>query len=325
MENGQKSRKNYKRRAAKKLKKKTESLRLFIGGFPSELTEQDLISHFTQFGTITKIKIQRDRKKGYSKGYGFITCDSTNTKAKILATTHTIAGRQIDINVPISKEKSKRLKEELYNRKLYIPNLVPRLTENDLINYFLKFGKIKKVYLVQDKLNDESKLIGYVEFFDHETRENVFEEARIHKIGPFVIDVKRYSPTGWTKKNDETETKMSSEGLKISNKQEFKPKLISSGWCKKFENFKYKAKIKKVVLAKNILLNLIDLESRVIPMVEDKDEVLVNGKKVKRVEEFAKLDFNVWSGQREIKMDEGNLQLVVSMDREEEELDEALA
>ncbi|XP_070839136.1 RNA-binding motif protein, X-linked 2 isoform X2 [Chaetodon trifascialis] len=49
-----------------------DSAWIFIGGFPYELTEGDIICVFSQYGEIVNINLVRDKKTGKSKGFCFI-------------------------------------------------------------------------------------------------------------------------------------------------------------------------------------------------------------------------------------------------------------
>ncbi|XP_069049722.1 RNA-binding motif protein, X-linked 2 [Lepisosteus oculatus] len=49
-----------------------DSAWIFIGGFPYELTEGDVICVFSQYGEIANINLVRDNKTGKSKGFCFI-------------------------------------------------------------------------------------------------------------------------------------------------------------------------------------------------------------------------------------------------------------
>ncbi|KAL6098263.1 rbmx2 [Pungitius sinensis] len=49
-----------------------DSAWVFVGGFPYELTEGDIICVFSQYGEIVNINLVRDKKTGKSKGFCFI-------------------------------------------------------------------------------------------------------------------------------------------------------------------------------------------------------------------------------------------------------------
>ncbi|KAJ8266893.1 hypothetical protein GJAV_G00135870 [Gymnothorax javanicus] len=101
-----------------------DSAWIFIGGFPYELTEGDLICVFSQYGEITNINLVRDKKTGKSKGFAFICYE--DQRSTILAVDNfngiKIKGRTIrvdhvkDYRPPKDHEDiddvTKRLREE---------------------------------------------------------------------------------------------------------------------------------------------------------------------------------------------------------------------
>jgi RNA recognition motif-containing protein len=47
-------------------------MKLFVGGFPLDITEIELVMLFNTFGTVSTIKIVRDKKTRKCKGYAFL-------------------------------------------------------------------------------------------------------------------------------------------------------------------------------------------------------------------------------------------------------------
>ncbi|XP_073833422.1 RNA-binding motif protein, X-linked 2 [Musca autumnalis] len=60
-----------------------DSAWIFVGGFPYNLTEGDLICVFSQYGEIVNIHLVRDKETGKSKGFCFICYE--DTRSAILA------------------------------------------------------------------------------------------------------------------------------------------------------------------------------------------------------------------------------------------------
>ncbi len=52
------------------------SFKLFVGGLPFSMSDQDLSDAFAQFGTVVSAKVVTDRETGRSKGFGFVEYDS---------------------------------------------------------------------------------------------------------------------------------------------------------------------------------------------------------------------------------------------------------
>uniref|UniRef100_A0A1A7YWM4 RNA-binding motif protein, X-linked 2 n=2 Tax=Iconisemion striatum TaxID=60296 RepID=A0A1A7YWM4_9TELE len=77
-----------------------DSAWIFIGGFPFELSEGDLICVFSQYGEIVNINLVRDKKTGKSKGFCFICYE--DQRSTILAVDNfngiKIKGRTIRVD-----------------------------------------------------------------------------------------------------------------------------------------------------------------------------------------------------------------------------------
>ncbi|XP_042372642.1 RNA-binding motif protein, X-linked 2 [Plectropomus leopardus] len=101
-----------------------DSAWVFVGGFPYELTEGDVICVFSQYGEIVNINLVRDKKTGKSKGFCFICYE--DQRSTVLAVDNfngiKIKGRTIrvdhvkDYRPPKDTEDmddiTKRLREE---------------------------------------------------------------------------------------------------------------------------------------------------------------------------------------------------------------------
>lgn len=60
-----------------------DSAYIFIGGLPSELTEGDVLTIFSQFGEPEHIDLIRDKETGKKRGFGFMKYD--DQRSTILA------------------------------------------------------------------------------------------------------------------------------------------------------------------------------------------------------------------------------------------------
>ncbi|XP_020564753.1 RNA-binding motif protein, X-linked 2 [Oryzias latipes] len=77
-----------------------DSAWIFVGGFPYELTEGDLLCVFSQYGEIVNVNLVRDKKTGKSKGFCFICYE--DQRSTILAVDNfngiKIKGRTIRVD-----------------------------------------------------------------------------------------------------------------------------------------------------------------------------------------------------------------------------------
>lgn len=82
----------------KRVSKKAQYGKIFVGGLTPDITDEDIKSYFSQFGTIMELQAPFDKLKNQRKGFCFITFDSRDVVYKLLKTPkQTINGREVDV------------------------------------------------------------------------------------------------------------------------------------------------------------------------------------------------------------------------------------
>ncbi|KAL9157035.1 hypothetical protein ABFS82_09G118900 [Erythranthe guttata] len=73
--------------------------KIFVGGLPLSLNEDDLREYFSSYGDIMEHQIMLDHKTGRSRGFGFVTFESEDAVEKIFSDgqMHEISGKQVEI------------------------------------------------------------------------------------------------------------------------------------------------------------------------------------------------------------------------------------
>jgi len=80
-----------------------QSRKIFIGGLPLSLTQEDLKDYFSQYGAIVETSIQMTRE-GRSRGFGFITFEAESAYQQVIGTkTHTIANKTVEVKRVVPK------------------------------------------------------------------------------------------------------------------------------------------------------------------------------------------------------------------------------
>lgn len=147
---------------------------LFVGGLSASTTEQDLWNHFYKYAKkIDSIKIMIDRKSKQSKGYAMISLPIDQKISHILAESHTVCDRKVDVQMAAKKSEKKQLKEDLKKRKLFVNGLPVDFVGADIEKFFSQFGKIKSGYIIKDFDSGTSKGYGFIEFEDTEVARQV--------------------------------------------------------------------------------------------------------------------------------------------------------
>lgn len=92
----------------------TVSSKLFIGNLSFKVRSEDLRSAFEKFGNVTDAAVVNDRETGRSRGFGFVTFDSTDSAATAQKNMDNfdLLGRPIRVNFAEQRERQPRA----YNR-----------------------------------------------------------------------------------------------------------------------------------------------------------------------------------------------------------------
>ncbi len=80
--------------------------KLYVGNLSFKTTEDDLRSHFGQFGSVTDVYVAMDKMTGRPRGFAFVTmgtADEAKTAAEKVNGTE-LGGRQLTVNEARPKE-----------------------------------------------------------------------------------------------------------------------------------------------------------------------------------------------------------------------------
>lgn len=74
--------------------------KLFVGGIPFAMTEEELNELFAAFGTVVSAVIINDKFSGRSKGFGFVEMSSDEEAQAAIKALHDseVGGRKITVN-----------------------------------------------------------------------------------------------------------------------------------------------------------------------------------------------------------------------------------
>jgi RNA recognition motif-containing protein len=96
---------------AKKRLEANRELKLYLGGLPEELTEQDLHDYFSTFGELSNSYIIYDFDTKKSRGFGFVEYMNKADVLKVLDLDHV---SKMKLKNDIKKEKEKNKKDKSY-------------------------------------------------------------------------------------------------------------------------------------------------------------------------------------------------------------------
>ncbi|CAF3252666.1 unnamed protein product [Rotaria sp. Silwood2] len=163
--------------------------KVFIGSLSYRIDENTFRDYWTQFGTVLNATILRDRE-GHSRGFGFVTFDnSASVDAVMQARPHTLDNRVVEPKRAVPREASHKPDMQLAVKKLYLGGIKEPLTENDLKDYFSKYGTIVNATVMKDR-DGQYRGFGFIEFDDYDPVDKIILEKN-HIICGYQIDVQK--------------------------------------------------------------------------------------------------------------------------------------
>ncbi len=80
--------------------------KIYVSSLSYDTKENDLESHFNQFGSINDVKLILDRDTGRSRGFAFIEFNSNSSAEKALKSDGAeLMGRNIQVSIARDKER----------------------------------------------------------------------------------------------------------------------------------------------------------------------------------------------------------------------------
>ena len=139
---------------------------IFVKNINKEITPREFDEYFKKFGNIISAKIAED-EEGESMGYGFVLYDNEESAKKAIEECHGKIWKNKKIFV-CQFQKNRPRKPLRYNN-LYVRNIPKNWSEDDVKNYFSKFGEISSMLV---KSPDPEKLNKNL---PEEKRKNILE------------------------------------------------------------------------------------------------------------------------------------------------------
>ncbi|KAI1719262.1 RNA recognition motif domain-containing protein [Ditylenchus destructor] len=158
--------------------------KLFVGGLTPNTTDEMMKNFYSQFGAVLDCVVKKDPVTGRPRGFGFVTLSSKEEVDKAMkARPHEIDGRTVD-----PKRATPRSEESVVTASLFVSNLRPEFTKEDLEEYFNKYGKVVKVVIPLDKVKNEPRGFAFVTFDDYDAVDKcVLEESHTIRNNPCYV------------------------------------------------------------------------------------------------------------------------------------------
>jgi len=162
---------------------------LIVNYLPQTLSDDEFRLMFTNIGPIYSCRIMRDKRTGYSFGYGFVNYVNTQDARKAITTLN---GKQIQ-NKQVKVALARPSGEDIKHANLYIKGIPKDMTRDQLADLFKPHGEIIQSKILVDQYTGTSKGAGFILFSKRSEADSAIQQLHDTKPAglPDVISVKR--------------------------------------------------------------------------------------------------------------------------------------
>lgn len=175
-----------------------EKGKLFVGALAWNTTDQSLKDYFSKYGEVKDTVVMIDRVTLRSRGFGFVTFrDPECVTAVLKDRSHKLDDKDIDPKPCTPKalqlQKRNAAIEHVQKHKVFVGGLARDATEEDVKEYFERFGVVTEVVFVIDKDDQKHKGFGFVTFEEAKSVDEVLS-IHFHIIKGRKAEAKRAQP-----------------------------------------------------------------------------------------------------------------------------------
>ncbi|KAL0271730.1 UNVERIFIED_CONTAM: hypothetical protein PYX00_008724 [Menopon gallinae] len=183
-----------------------EKGKLFVGGLSWETTQEALQRYFSHYGDVVDCVVMKNTESGRSRGFGFVTfAEPANVGIVLKNGPHVLDGRTIDPKPCNPRTLSKPKRNNGYP-KVFLGGLPSNVTETDLRQFFMRYGKVMEVVIMYDQEKKKSRGFGFLSFEDEEAVERCVADHFVTLHGK-QVEIKKAEPRDAAgKMNDNSNT-----------------------------------------------------------------------------------------------------------------------
>jgi RNA recognition motif-containing protein len=169
--------------------KGNEDRKIFVGGIAYDVTNEDLTSHFSQYGEVTQSQVKFDRNTGRSRGFAFVEfATSEFCKLALNQREQNIKNKQCEIKPAKSREVG-----DIDNKKVFVGGLPADFPEEELRKHFEEFGKVEDIEWPYDKTTKAHRNFAFIVFEEEEAADRAAAVSK-QSFGARECDVKKAVP-----------------------------------------------------------------------------------------------------------------------------------
>ncbi|KAJ8528360.1 hypothetical protein K7X08_022052 [Anisodus acutangulus] len=166
--------------------------KIFIGGLAKETTLEQFVKYFEKYGEIIDSVIMKDRHTGRPRGFGFITYADPSVVDTVIAETHIINDKQVEIKRTIPKGSAES--KDFKTKKVFVGGIPTTMNEDEFKGFFSKFGKVTDCEIIRDHVSKRSRGFGFIVFDNEQVVDTVLSEGNMIDMLGTQVEIKKAEP-----------------------------------------------------------------------------------------------------------------------------------
>ncbi|KAI5682977.1 hypothetical protein M9H77_04205 [Catharanthus roseus] len=166
--------------------------KIFIGGLAKDTTLDQFVKYFGKYGDITDSVIMKDRHTGRPRGFGFITYADPLVVDTVIAETHIINGKQVEIKRTIPKGSAES--KDFKTKKIFVGGIPTSVTEDEFKSFFSKYGKVVEHEIIRDHVTKRSRGFGFIVFDNEQVVDNILADGNMIDMAGTQVEIKKAEP-----------------------------------------------------------------------------------------------------------------------------------
>jgi len=172
-----------------------QSKKIFIGGVPRTISDDEYREYFATFGVLDDCILMRDQQ-GICRGFGFVTYRDQAAYEQVMDSQLQLGGRALEQKKAIPRSEG-ILDSPKAKIKIFVGGLSPKVDNNVLYEHFTQYGEVIDSIVMMDAETGNSRGFGFVTFSDPGAVEELMKSPKFDLCGK-MVECKRARPLSRT-------------------------------------------------------------------------------------------------------------------------------
>jgi len=165
------------------------NLKLFIGGVPRAVHDDEYMEYFSSFGELDDCILMRDQD-GVCRVFGFVTYRNQESYDNVMAAELQLRGTKLEQKKAVPRGENQEKKSDV---KVFLGGLSKDVTKENIDEYFSQFGEVVDSVVMVDSQTGISRGFGFVTFQDSASVDELMNNPKFDFHGK-SIECKRAQP-----------------------------------------------------------------------------------------------------------------------------------